>query len=196
MDFDEQKPINDEPLPQEKGNVPAGWLSDALSGEIYFPAEVRDEAPEISKVPAGWLWDALNGGESLPVEEIVIVQDDGEVPAQALPESVTVQKKASEPRWRQIVRALYGGTSEEALRERLSDIDRAISDDPDSAVNYVLRGEALLEAREYAPAHEAFEQGLALAEAQVAQNDWGIVAQAVQDRAVQGLAKTLKRLTN
>lgn len=73
--------------------------------------------------------------------------------------------------------------------ERLIALTRAIERHPESAVNYAARGELYLEIGERERAAENFHQALALAEAQYAEDDWGLVAQAVQDRAVAGLTK-------
>jgi hypothetical protein len=58
---------------------------------------------------------------------------------------------------------------------------------PESAASYVSRGEAYLEAGEPDAAAVDFRQALALAEAQFKTETWGIVAQAVRDRALRGL---------
>ena len=48
----------------------------------------------------------------------------------------------------------------------------------------------------YFTGYADFQQGLDMARAQFEQSDWGIVAQAVQDRAMQGLKLAEKHLPN
>lgn len=75
--------------------------------------------------------------------------------------------------------------------ERLIALTRAIERHPNSAVNYVVRGEIYAEIGEVERAAADFRQALSLAEAQYAEDDWGLVSQAVQDRAVAGLKNVL-----
>ncbi|MBE2270657.1 MAG: hypothetical protein IAE80_20635 [Anaerolinea sp.] len=70
---------------------------------------------------------------------------------------------------------------------RVIDLDRAIEAQPSAAANYVLRGESLLKLRRYGDAEMDFRRALELAAAQVESQDWGVVAQVVQDRALAGL---------
>jgi tetratricopeptide (TPR) repeat protein len=76
---------------------------------------------------------------------------------------------------------------------RLHQLSWAISVYPDSAANYVLRGELLLERGEAEAAIQDFRRALELATQQVETEDWGVVAQAVQDRALVGLGDALYR---
>ncbi len=85
------------------------------------------------------------------------------------------------------------------IDERLDELEAAIKEYPDKAVNYVLLGELFAELYEYQLAVEYFDIGLRLATQQVAAEDWGIIAQTLQDRALVGLtaAETqLKRKSN
>ena len=80
-------------------------------------------------------------------------------------------------------------------RERwLRELNQGIATHPDVPTNYVLRGELALETRDYAQAVADFEKALELAAAQVETNDWGILAQVMQDRADRGLAQARRRL--
>ena len=93
--------------------------------------------------------------------------------------------------WFTRLRARFSGAQARRTytTERLIALTRAIERHPQSAVNYVARGELYLEIGERERAAEDFRHALALAEAQYAEDDWGLVAQAVQDRAIAGLTK-------
>lgn len=77
-------------------------------------------------------------------------------------------------------------------RRRMAEFDRMIEIYPDSPANYVLRGELQLKSRHIAPAMSDFQKAIELAEQQIHQSDWGVVAQAVYDRAQRGLEKTMR----
>lgn len=83
----------------------------------------------------------------------------------------------------------------EPVAQRFDDLNRAIEMNPESAVNYVLRGELYFQSREYALAQADFQHGLTLAQQQYEANAWGLVAQSVQDRAVAGLQRVRRKLT-
>ncbi len=76
---------------------------------------------------------------------------------------------------------------------RLHDLNWAISAYPHAAVNYVVRGELLLAHDEVDAAVEDFRRALELAAEQVASEEWGVVAQVVQDRALVDLGDALYR---
>ncbi len=80
------------------------------------------------------------------------------------------------------------------LERRLQTLHGSIERHPDAATNYVLRGELYLELGEYELAYEDFSRGLELATAQFERDDWGIVSQAMRDRAEVGLKNTIKHL--
>ena len=71
--------------------------------------------------------------------------------------------------------------------ERIQSLTRAISRDPASAALYLCRGESYLEADDRVSAAADFRQALALAEVQFKTETWGVVAQALRDRAFRGL---------
>ncbi|MBK8134960.1 MAG: hypothetical protein KA401_01330 [Anaerolineae bacterium] len=71
--------------------------------------------------------------------------------------------------------------------ERLHELTRALERDPESAASYVSRGEVLVQIGEYNAAARDFRRALGLAEAQFKTQTWGVVAQAVRDRALRGL---------
>lgn len=76
---------------------------------------------------------------------------------------------------------------EAAFAARIRALDDAIALTPDAVSNYVLRGEAYLEAGEHTLARLDFEHALRLAHEQIEQRAWGVVAQVMQDRARHGL---------
>lgn len=93
--------------------------------------------------------------------------------------------------FRERLRRLFGGGYAAA---RLADLTQMIADYPDVAANYVLRGELLLEAGDYAAAADDLRRGLELAAARLDAADWGLVAQTLQDRALAGLEHSERRL--
>ena len=93
--------------------------------------------------------------------------------------------------WQNLRRAFlptYGERAEQVVR-RVSHLSRTIESSPDSPTNYVLRGELYLETGDYTAAASDFRTALDLATARVENEDWGIIAQAMQDRAQEGLAE-------
>ncbi len=77
--------------------------------------------------------------------------------------------------------------------ERWHNLNWMIVTYPEVAANYVLRGELLLRQGDTLGAIADFRRGLDLALEQMEQEDWGMVAQAVQDRALAGLRDALYR---
>lgn len=76
----------------------------------------------------------------------------------------------------------------------LNDLDEAISLYPQEAVNYVLRGELFLKQRSYALAALDFHRALEIVTPQVEARRWGLVAQIMRDRALQGLRRAGQRV--
>ena len=60
---------------------------------------------------------------------------------------------------------------------------------PDAPVNYLLRGEALVDGGDYALAVEDFKKALELAEPQAETANWGYINRALADRARQALRR-------
>jgi tetratricopeptide (TPR) repeat protein len=77
-------------------------------------------------------------------------------------------------------------------RERLDTLDYSIERYPDTPSSYVLRGELYLEAGFYELAAKDFTIALELADQELKTSDWGVVAQAMRDRARSGLERALK----
>jgi tetratricopeptide (TPR) repeat protein len=97
--------------------------------------------------------------------------------------------------WDRMTARLFPTAQEQQgrLAERIAALDRALMRDPGSAASYVNRGEAYLEAGDPVAAVKDFRQALALAEAQFKTETWGVVAQAVRDRALRGLQQAEHR---
>ena len=85
--------------------------------------------------------------------------------------------------------ALIGAKRRERLAARLRRLDRAIAAAPDAPVNYVLRGELRLKLRDRDQAAADFQRALALTDEAFRASDWGLVAQALADRALVGLRR-------
>jgi tetratricopeptide (TPR) repeat protein len=79
---------------------------------------------------------------------------------------------------------------------RLTHLSQAITTYPDAPTNYLLRGELYLQHHEYAQAIADFHRAVELASAQMETDRWGLMAQAVQDRALAGLRKAQKKISN
>jgi tetratricopeptide (TPR) repeat protein len=103
------------------------------------------------------------------------------------------QTQAADSIWVRLRRAVFGGGLD-AQSEHFRYLDQAIEIAPDTAANYVLRGELYLKAREYALARRDFQRAYELAARQFERSNWGIIAQAMQDRALVGLQKAENRL--
>jgi Tfp pilus assembly protein PilF len=68
-------------------------------------------------------------------------------------------------------------------------LTEAIERYPDSPVNYVLRGEALLDGGDKDLAADDFMKALALAEPRADTANWGYINRALADRARDGLRR-------
>lgn len=71
----------------------------------------------------------------------------------------------------------------------IEDLNWGIERYPDNATNYVLRGEWFLGQKQYLLAQADFERALELVEVQVQTDEWGIISQAMRDRAMSGLRR-------
>ena len=143
---------------------------------------------EFGRAPADDFAAEPSGGES----DIASVDHDADVVTITQPvEAIVVEPVpvAAEPQPSLISRLFGRGRS----RRQLQALNSAIDLHPDSPMNYVLRGELYLSFDEPALAEADFRQALSLAQADYATSRWGLVAQAVQDRAQTGLAKAVGR---
>lgn len=77
--------------------------------------------------------------------------------------------------------------------ERLEALNTAVIRYPEEPVNFILRGELLLQLGDYVSALRDFQTGFEAASRQVETSNWGLMAQGMQDRAHAGLVKA-KRL--
>lgn len=96
--------------------------------------------------------------------------------------------------WQSLFNSVFPSRAQreaEALK-RLETLDDSIALYPETASNYVLRGEVYLQLNQVELAVLDFQQALELAD--VENHDWGVVAQAVQDRALHGLKQARRRL--
>ncbi|MEO8393756.1 MAG: tetratricopeptide repeat protein, partial [Chloroflexota bacterium] len=89
------------------------------------------------------------------------------------------------PSWWQRLRGSF------SQRERWRNLNWSIAAYPNVAANYVLRGELLLKQGDTPGAIADFRKALDLAMVDVEKEDWGVVAQSVQDRALVGLRDAL-----
>jgi hypothetical protein len=118
-----------------------------------------------------------------------LLEDDevrGEREAGEQPESPHISEVSSPNLWQRIRNAL-------SPQERWSNLNWAIAAYPDEPTNYLLRGELLLHQGDTHGAMMDFRRAIELASAAVEQDDWGIAAQAVQDRALKGLQDAVRR---
>lgn len=90
----------------------------------------------------------------------------------------------------QIVRRLFfmfPGEKRAQRQERMRELTQAIEHYPETAVNYLLRGELHIEMKQYDLAQEDLEMALELAEQRFDEERWGLTAQSIMDRAKHGL---------
>lgn len=95
--------------------------------------------------------------------------------------------------WRRRLSARLRGTPGEDAAARLATLAQAIEAHPDAPANYVLRGELWLALGDPTAAAANFRQALERAERALEASAWGIIAQAVRDRALAGLAEAERR---
>lgn len=98
--------------------------------------------------------------------------------------------------WSQVI-GFFFQTSARRRQEqsrRLNELSVSIEFAPNSATNYVLRGELFLERKAYHLAQDDFEIALELAEDFDPEEGWGLIEQVMRDRALEGLEKTQRRL--
>ncbi len=143
---------------------------------------------DFGRVPSDDYAAPPSGGES-DIDSVASVDQDDLSVTQPV-ELVAVEPVPVEPPLSLMDRLFGRGRS----RRRLHDLSNAIDLHPDSPTNYVLRGELYLNVGEAALAEADFRQALSLAQADYGTSRWGVVAQAVQDRARAGLTKAHGRI--
>lgn len=98
----------------------------------------------------------------------------------------------SGPSLGQRLRGWIAPTRAERQRElvgRIEALTRAMGTDANAAVLWVSRGEALLELGRAREAASDFQRALTLADEDLSTESWGVIAQAVRDRALLGLGQ-------
>jgi hypothetical protein len=157
---------------------PDDWSGPDASADKRRPAAVSWD--DVS-------WPVTYGPQPPEVRpHAVEAEVERERPPEQAPEPAVIPEVASGP--------TIGRGLRKRLEQRLVALNDAIALYPDASSNYVLRGELYLRAKVYALAAADFERAIALADEQMATSDWGLVAQAVQDRAQQGLKRAKRHL--
>jgi len=87
---------------------------------------------------------------------------------------------------------MFPGEKRAEQYQRLRDLTDAIEQFPETAVNYLLRGELHIEMKQYDLAQADLEAALELAQAQFENERWGLTAQSTMDRAEQGLQRLME----
>jgi tetratricopeptide (TPR) repeat protein len=143
--------------------------------------------------------EAVSEVESPHDEAVAAVQgviDNGDVETETehdlrAAEAIAAESVSSAPTKARLSlwQRLFGNGKQQERTAQIAQLTHAIESAPDDPTNYVLRGEMYLRVRDYAAARNDFQRGLDLAAEQVRENRWGIIAQAMQDRAMMGLDK-------
>ncbi len=102
----------------------------------------------------------------------------------AIPTDVDTDGEAQKPK----KRSWWQAARVNNLTERILALETAISAAPDNPINYVLRGEALLDYGDQAAAAEDFQRGLHLISA-AGETDWGYIHSILAERALEGLRR-------
>lgn len=140
--------------------------------------ETRSEISVAEADSAAHLSDAVLAPE-VPAEVPQALQepDSFAIPTDAADEAEKPKKRG----WRQAARV-------NNLTERILMLGLAISAAPDNPINYVLRGEALLDYGDQVAAAEDFQRGLHLISA-AGEMDWGYIHSILAERAQEGLRR-------
>ncbi len=77
---------------------------------------------------------------------------------------------------------------ERQFYRRFRELSDKIEAMPDSITYHVLRGELLIERGEYERARADFQVAVVLADGVNANEGWGVIEQALRDRAIEGIA--------
>ena len=89
---------------------------------------------------------------------------------------------------------LFGRDTDAEREQRLANLNRAVTQYPDAAANYLLRGELHAEMRRYDDAAADLQRVVTLAGDAYAARRWGVVAQTVRDRALYLLDEVTREL--
>ncbi|MCA9892342.1 MAG: hypothetical protein KC615_05130 [Anaerolineae bacterium] len=74
------------------------------------------------------------------------------------------------------------------IEEKLQALNQSIQLEPEAPTAYVLRGEIFVKKKQYHLAKADFERAIVLTDEMIHSARWGVVAQAMRDRALEGLA--------
>lgn len=162
---------------------------------------VIEHEPELTSAPADF---SSEHTDEENIEEVYAEVRDEVVqePLADVPDAVEIVSDTQEqepiilqtpPSTLQRVRRMFLSSPAD-LSARLESLTQAIEVAPESAANYVLRGEMYMDLREYALAHADFQCAYEMAEAHFEIADWGFMEQAMRDRALAGLEKVQRRL--
>ena len=144
-------------------------------------SELVDESAAVALEVAGAAVDEPKPEPNNPVE-----------PAFGVTEQQIVVDQTQPSGWQRIRSFLLGGSADAA--SRLNKLTQAIEDAPEASVNYVLRAELYMDLREYALAQADFQRAYELSDTQFELADWGLLEQAMRDRALTGLDKVKRWL--
>jgi len=119
--------------------------------------------------------------------------------AEAPPDAVSADLPADEPAgvspprgW--LARLRDGLTRTGGADRRLAALDAAVQSNPNAPANYLLRAELYAQLGEDALALADFERAQALADSALAADRWGLINQALRDRAAIGAVEAARRL--
>jgi hypothetical protein len=141
---------------------------------------MSDELKPFADEQPAPVWSEDSEGQPVsPVEAVLPV------------ESTPADEQAAAGSGKVWLRELFGGDHRQA---RIDDLSARIEAEPEAPVNYVFRGELYLKAGDYELAAADFQQALAAAAAEIETANWGLVAQTVRDRALNGLKQSQRRL--
>lgn len=118
-----------------------------------------------------------------------------EAPPDAAPADLPADEPAgdSPPRgWWARLRDALSGTG--GADRRLAALDAAVQASPKAPANYLLRAELYARLGEDALALADFERAQALADSALAADRWGLINQALRDRAAAGAVEAARRL--
>jgi tetratricopeptide (TPR) repeat protein len=130
-----------------------------------------------------------SGVDSVEVTpEVAPELDRGVEAPESLPENITAEAvEAVEIETPEVESDEFAEVVEAVTR--VETLSRAIERRPEAPVNYVLRGEALLDGGDYEAAASDFERALALANPSAETANWGYINRALADRAHEGLRR-------
>lgn len=168
-------------------------------------AQIVDIQPPSSRLRWGGSWTALKDHQlesSIDSRREEALQEDTFAAQEAQinrtdTASSTPPQNAASGFWAQLRLWLLPSPAEyqQETQARLLDLNQMIARHPGSPSNYVLRGELYLKVGRADLAHDDFQRSLEIAERQIEQSEWGVIAQTVRDRAHRGLEKAAQRLT-